>query len=160
VVRELFVKYQYSTDIEPAPRPERPLGVTTLSIWDGITAGVIPVITNMILLVQGSNIEQVSLVALCLAVGLPIAIITVSLGTFLGNDRARLFLLFLLTIFHGVNSFQNISMALGGTLSAGNQFKACASAVFSLLILGVNIWYFLRPKTIAYYRRPIKSLVR
>jgi hypothetical protein len=151
------LKFQYSQDVEPTPRPERPLGVTILTIWDGITAGVVPVITNMILVVQESNIDQISLVTLCLTVGIPIGIITVSLGTFLGNDRARLFLLFLLTLFHGLNSFQNVSMALGGTLSASDQLKAYASAFYSLLILGVNIWYFLRPKTIAYYRRPIKT---
>lgn len=147
-----------SQELEPTPRPERPFGVTALTIWDGITAGVIPIITNMLVILQGSNPSQTSIVALCLTIGVPIAIITVSLGTFMGNDRARLFLLFLLTIFHGINSFQYVSMALGGTLSASDQLRAFATAVFSLLILGVNIWYFLRPKTIAYYRRPIKVL--
>lgn len=151
------MKYHYSQEDEPTPRPERPLGVSILTIWDGVTAGVIPVITNMILVVQESNIDQISLVTLCLAVGIPIGIITVSLGAFTGNDRARLFLLFLLTFFHGLNSFQNVSLALGGALSELDQLKAYTSAFYSLLILGVNIWYFLRPKTIVYYRRPIKT---
>jgi len=42
-------------------RPERPLGVTTLAIWDGVMVGVVPAITSGIIIANTSNQESISI---------------------------------------------------------------------------------------------------
>jgi len=143
-------------DAEDYPqRPERPLGVTLLTIWDGVAVGVIPAMRSGIIIASNSNQDQSSLINLCLEIGLPIVIVTAALGTFRGNDRARLGLLILLTLNFGLNAFQNAVLLASGNLTPDDQLRSIGGILSAFITVGVNLWYFLRPQTIAYFRKPI-----
>ena len=138
-------------------RPERPLGVTALAIWDGVMVGVVPAISSGIIIANTSNQESISILTLCLATGIPIAIVSAAFGTFRGNDRARLSLLVLLTIYFSLNAFQNVTLLVSGDLIPEEQLTSIWRILTAIISVGINLWYFLRPKTIAFFRKPIKQ---
>lgn len=140
---------------EQSLRPDRPLGVTLLSIWDGVTIGVIPALRMGILIASSQNLEEISILTLCVSIGLPITIVMAAMGTFQGNDRARLSLLILLTIYFGLNTFQNMVLLISGGLTPGDQVRISVGIVGAILIVIINLWYFLRPDTITFFRRPV-----
>jgi len=143
-------------DAEDYPqRPERPLGVTLLTIWDGIAVGVIPAMRSGIIIASNSNQDQISIINLCLEIGLPVVIVTAALGTFRGDDRARLGLLILLTLYFGLNAFQNAVLLASGNLTPDDQLRSIGGILSAFITVSVNLWYFLRPQTIAYFRKPI-----
>jgi hypothetical protein len=143
-------------DAEDYPqRPERPLGVTLLTIWDGIAVGVIPAMRSGIIIASNSNQDQISIINLCLEIGLPVVVVTAALGTFRGNDRARLGLLILLTLYFGLNAFQNAVLLASGNLTPDDQLRSIGGILSAFISVSVNLWYFLRPQTIAYFRKPI-----
>lgn len=138
-------------------RPERPVGVSVLTIWDGIALGVLPVLREGIAIATTSSDGDFSIVFLCSAIGLPIAIVSAAIGTFKGNDRARLGLLILLAIYFILNIFQNTILRIAGNLTPEEQVTNLGRILVSIVSLFINLWYFLRPSTIAYFRRPIET---
>jgi len=91
------------------------------------------------------------------SIGLPITIVTAALGTYRGSDPARLSLLILLTIYFGLNAFQNVILLVSGGLTPEDQVRNSAGIIGAILTVGINLWYFLRPNTISFFRRPVKS---
>ena len=138
-------------------RPDRPLGVTILSIWDGVSVGVIPALRMGIMIASNPNLEEISILTLCVSIGLPITIVTAALGTYRGSDPARLSLLILLTIYFGLNAFQNVILLVSGGLTPEDQVRNSAGIIGAILTVGINLWYFLRPNTISFFRRPVES---
>jgi hypothetical protein len=138
-------------------RPDRPIGVSILSIWDGISVGVIPAMRMGIMIAGSPNLEDISILTLCVSIGLPITIITAAMGTYRGNDLARLSLLILLTIYFGLNTFQNVILLISGGLTPEDQVRISVGIMGAVLTVGINIWYFLRPNTITYFRKPVES---
>jgi hypothetical protein len=136
-------------------RPDRPLDVTVLSIWDGIALGVIPALTGGLTLASTSSEGNISLLTLCLGIGIPIAIVSAAVGTFRGNDRARLGLLLLLAIYFTLIIFQNVTLLIVGSLNPEERVRSIGGILVSIISLVINLWYFLRASTIAYFRRPI-----
>ena len=146
----------FDADDQPQ-RPDRPLGVTILSIWDGVSVGVIPALRMGIMIASNPNLEEISILTLCVSIGLPITIVTAALGTYRGSDPARLSLLILLTIYFGLNAFQNAILLVSGGLTPEDQMQNSAGIIGAILTVGINLWYFLRPNTISFFRRPIES---
>ncbi len=147
-----------TTDAEDqSHRPDRPLGVTILSIWDGVTVGVIPALRMGITIAGSQNLEDISILILCVSIGLPITIVTAALGTFQGNDRAWLSLLILLTIYFGLNTFQNVVLLISTGLTPGDQVRISVGFIGAILVVVINLWYFLRPNTITFFRRPVAT---
>lgn len=138
-------------------RPDRPLGVTVLSIWDGVAYGVLPAIRMGIAIAGNQNLEDISILTLCITIGLPITIVMAAFGTFQGNDRARLSLLVLLTIYYGLKSFQDVILFISGGVTAEDQVRISLGIIGAVLVVLVNIWYFLRPATIIFFCRPSPS---
>jgi hypothetical protein len=97
--------------------------VIILSIWDGVTVGVIPALRMGISIAGNQNLEDISILTLCVSIGLPITIVMAALGTFQVNDRARLSLLILLTIYFGLNTFQIVVLLISGGLTPGDQVR-------------------------------------
>jgi hypothetical protein len=137
-------------------RPERPLGVSILTIWDGVALGVIPALRGGLNIATSSNQGEISMITMCLSLGLPIAILTAAIGAFKGNDRARLGLLFLLTIYFSLNIFQNVTLIIAGNLAPEEQVRSIGGIFIAIISVLINLWYFLRPNTIIYFRRPIQ----
>ena len=145
-------------DAEDQPqRPDRPLGVTILSIWYGVTVGVIPALRMGITIAGNQNLEDISILTLCVSIGLPITNVMAALGTFQGNDRARLSLLILLTIYFGLNTFQNVVLLISGGFSPEDQVRISVGIIGAILMVVLNLWYFLRPNTITFFRRPVET---
>jgi len=142
---------------EPYPRPERPTGVSILTILNGVSAGIMPAIGAITQIANAAerSPEDVTLATLCLSIGLPVAIVTAAIGAFLGSDRSRIALIVLVTLFFSLRAFQNTSLALAGALPEDQQIMAYGRVLWSALWIGINAWYFLRPSTIAFYRRPL-----
>ena len=138
-------------------RPDRPLGVTILSIWDGVSVGVIPALRMGVMIASNPNLEEISILTLCVSIGLPITIVTAALGTYRGSAPARLSLLILLTIYFGLNAFQNVILLVSGGLTPEDQVRNSAGIIGAILTVGINLWYFLRPNTISFFRRPVES---
>jgi hypothetical protein len=138
-------------------RPERPFGVTALTIIDGFYAGLWPIMgaISSLTTVVANEGEQISWLALWLSIGLPITIITAAIGTFKGYDRARFWLLILITIYFSLNTFQDLSLVSAGIYSGDMTLSAYGRILRSGVWMVLNIWYFLRPNTIAFFRRPI-----
>jgi hypothetical protein len=138
-------------------RPYRPTGVSILTILNGFSAGFLPAFSaiSQIASAADQNLEGLTLTALCLSVGLPVAIISAAIGAFMGSDRSRLALLILVTLFFSLRAFQNASLALAGAIPEDQQVLAYGRIFWSALWIGINVWYFLRPSTIAFYRRPV-----
>jgi hypothetical protein len=146
-----------TSDAEDQPQqPDRPLGVAILSIWDGVSVGLIPALRMGIMIASNQNLEDISILTLCISIGLPITIITAALGTFRGNDRARLSLLILLTIYFGLNMFQNVILLVSGGLTPEDQVRISVGFIGAILTVVINLWYFLRPNTISFFRRPVE----
>ena len=145
-------------DAEDQPqRPDRPLGVTILSIWYGVTVGVIPALRMGITIAGNQNLEDISILTLCVSIGLPIRNVMAALGTFQGNDRARLSLLILLTIYFGLNTFQNVVLLISAEFSPEDQVRISVGIIGAILVVVLNLWYFLRPNTITFFRRPVAT---
>ena len=146
------------SDAEDQPhRPDRPLGVTILSIWDGVTVGVMPALRMGITIAGSQNLEDISILTLCVSIGLPITIVMSAMGTFQGNDSARLSLLILLTIYFGLNTFQNVVLPISGRLTPGDQVRITVGIIGAILAVVINLWYFLRSSTIEFFRRPVET---
>ena len=125
--------YRYS-------RPARPTGVSILTILNGFSAGIMPALAAITQIANAANQngEGLSLAALCLSVGLPVTIVSAAIGAFLGSDRARLAMLFLVTLFFSLRAFQNASLArAGGTIAAFMAF-ARIPADITLLETGMG----------------------
>jgi hypothetical protein len=140
-----------------AQRPERPLGVSLLSIWNGVTIGFIPALRFGISIARNVGQDDISILAMCLGIGLPVAIITAAIGTFRGNDRSRVALIILLTLYFSLTTFQSVTLIVTGRLTLEEQFWSYAGILSAILTLTINLWYFLRPSTIAYFRKPISA---
>jgi hypothetical protein len=140
-------------------RPERPFGVTALTIIDGFYAGLWPMMGAISSLTSASTNEgmKISWLALWFSIGLPITIITAAIGAYKGYDRARFWLLVLITTYFSLNTFQDLSLVSVGIYSRDMTFSAYGRILRSGVWLLLNIWYFLRSGTIAYYRRPLQS---
>ena len=141
---------------EPLPRPERPVGVGILTIWNAFSAGFLPALTSILQINNAARQNQgaISLGALCLSVGLPVSVVTAAIGAFMGYDRARVALLVLVTLYYGLDAFGSILPVATGAQTEQLLF-GIARALWDGFWIVLNAWYFLRPSTIEFYRRPI-----
>jgi hypothetical protein len=78
--------------------------------------GVVTAIRSGIIIANTANQKNVSILTLCLSSGVPIVIVSAAFGTFEGNDRARLSLLVLLTIYFSMKAFYNVTLLILGAL--------------------------------------------
>lgn len=151
----MTVRWQESDIDEVQLRPERPIGIAILTIIDGFYAGLLPVFGTIGLLMSPQTPDQddVSLLFLCVTVAIPVAIMMASIGAFKGHDRARFGLLILLTVYFGLTAFQDVTLAAAGISAEDAVFTAMGRALRLGVWLAINLWYFLRPSTIAFFRR-------
>lgn len=148
----------HESDIDEGQiRPERPLGISVLTIINGFYAGILPVFSTIGLLMnsQSPGQEDISLLFLCITIGIPVGIMTAAIGAFKGDDRARFGLLILLTIYFGLATFQDVTLAASGQYAEAGVLTALGRVLRSGIWLAINIWYFLRPSTIEFFRRQV-----
>lgn len=129
----------------------RPLGVWILTILNSIVAGVLPLLAVVAALGGNVAVPGTEMTALLLA-GLGIGVIGASVGTWQRSDSARVVLLGLLALFHGLNTLGSVLGLSDQTIPATEQASIYASIFRAIFWTGINFWYFLRPKTRAWFR--------
>lgn len=133
-------------------RVSRPVGVWLLTIFDGLVAGVIPLLTVFAVLGNGVEILPGGTMTAILLAGIGIGVIGAAVGAWQGSDRARIALLALIAIFYGLNMLANFRIATADWVPQDAQVRALATLVRSIFWVAINYWYFLRPQTRAWYR--------
>lgn len=134
-------------------RPDRPLGVAVLCLWDGLIYGIAPIILSVFGILRGSA-EDASIGATLLTVFLSVIIVTTSIGAFAGNDRSRLALVYAVVIYLGLNVFDDVIFLASRSLEIEPAIRSIFQIILAFLGVGVHVWYFFRPSTMDYYRRP------
>lgn len=132
-------------------RALRPLGVWILTIVNSLVAGVLPLLALVAVLGGNVAVPGTELTAMLLA-GLGIGVIGASVGTWQGSDSARIVLLGLLVLYHGLNTLGSLLGLADQTIPATEQASIYASIFRAIFWIGINFWYFLRPKTRAWFR--------
>lgn len=148
---------QFSDLNTPLNRPDRPVGVILLTLWDGLMLGLLPLVRDVFgLLRQGPGQSGLELL-LCNNVGLPVIVMFLSIGTFMGYDRARVALIYAIVVQQSLIAFGHLVGMAGGALPMEAWAAAFFGILFAFFWIFLNAWYFLRPATLEFYRRP-KSL--
>jgi small basic protein len=143
---------KFSEEDFPLPRPERPLGVTILTMWDGLIFGVIPILGTVFGVLQ-TGLDRVLPITIYLSAGLSALIISAAIGTYLGNDRARSALIYILTLYQSLQAYSNVILIASGTLQPADLLFAMGRILGAVFWIALHAWYFLRPQTLEFYRR-------
>lgn len=141
---------------EPLKRPDRPTGVLLLTIWDGIFFGIIPVLFTIFGLLR-TGLESALPITIYITTVLSVLIITTAIGTFVGNDRSRTALIYIITIYQSLQAFNSVILIASGTLPPTDLLFAIGRIFGAVFWIALHAWYFLRPATLEYYRRPVKQ---
>jgi len=56
-----------------------------------------------------------------------------------------------------LNAFQNVTLLVSGDLIPEEQLTSIWGIFTAIISVGIILWYFLRPKTIAFFRKPIEQ---
>jgi small basic protein len=142
--------------LPPPQRPERPIGIAVLTLWDGIIFGIIPILSTVFGLLR-SRSQEAFPVTIYISTVLSVLIITVAIGTFTGSDRSRAALIYLVTLYQSIEAFNSVILIASGTLPSADTLFAAVRIFSALFWIALHIWYFLRPKTLEFYRRPVQS---
>lgn len=132
-------------------RPPRPAGVSILTIWFGITAGLMPVILMTISLTQQAVPEEQNTFA-CIPLVLSAGVIFTAIGTWRGHDPSRLGFIIFVLVYYSIALFNEYSSVRMGIYTDDSELQAIGRILRYVVFILVNTWYFLRPKTIEFYR--------
>lgn len=132
-------------------RALRPLGVWILTILNSLIAGVLPLLALVAAMGGNVAVPGTEMTAMLLA-GLGIGVIGASVGTWQRSDTARIVLLGLLALYHGLNTLGSVMGLSDPTIPAAEQASIYGSIFRGIFWIGINFWYFLRPKTRAWFQ--------
>jgi hypothetical protein len=136
---------------ESTAHAPRPLGVWLLTILNSVVAGIFPLVAAVAVMGGNATVPGTELTALLLA-GLGIGVIGAAIGTWQGNDSARIVLLALLVLFHGLSVLGLLLGVSAEGIPDREQARVGAGVFRSIFWLAINLWYFLRPKTRDWFR--------
>src|ERR1044071_1857937 len=124
-------------------RALRPLGVWVLTILNSLVAGVLPLLAVVAAMGGNVAVPGTEMTAMLLA-GLGIGVIGASVGTWQRSDTARIVLLRLLALYHGLNPLGSVmGLSIEG-FPATEQASIYGSIVRGIFWVAINFWYFLR----------------
>lgn len=138
---------------EPLKRPDRPLGVLLLTLWDGIFFGILPILFTVFGLLR-SGLEQALPITIYITTVLSVLIITTAFGTYAGHDRSRSALIYIVTIYQSLQAFNSVILIASGTLPLADLLFAVGRIFAAVFWIALHAWYFLRPATLEFFRRP------
>ncbi len=130
------------------------MGVTLLSLADALISGFAPVLAAVLWVLQTK--PQTGGGTALLTAGLGAMIVFAALGAFAGDDRARSALMYLLVLYYSLQSFAQVILLVTASEPVV-QLRAAAKILGMVLWVALNVWYFLRTATLAYYRRPVSA---
>jgi hypothetical protein len=148
---------RFSDQVPPLIRPERPTGLYVLTIWDGILLGILPLLSTVFGLVR-NGVQNTNAFSIYLVAGLSALIITVSIGTFVGNDRSRAALIYLVTIYESLQAFNSVILLASGNLPAADQLYSIGRIMWAVFWIALHVWYLLKPSTLEFFRYPKNTM--
>lgn len=128
----------------------RPLGVWVLTVCAAVFAGILPLLGSLAYMLipdLGGN-----MLLMLVTAGLSIAVLGAAVGAWQGNDTARLALVGLASLFYLLLAITNFYTATSDFVVEDVQRKALMTGIRSLLWIPLYVWYFLRAKTVRWYR--------
>ena len=137
----------------PTTKPlARPIGVWLMTIFDALVAGVFPLLTAFVVLDRGVEMVPGGTITALLLAGIGLGVIGAAIGAWQGSDRARIALLALVVLFYSLNMLANFRLITADWVPSDTQTRALATLVRAIFWVALNVWYFLRPQTRAWYR--------
>lgn len=122
----------------------RPVGVTLLTLYDGIMVGVVPILLVMIRFFQHAPSERPSVLVVFAAAMLSASVIYTAAGAWRGENSGRLGLLILTTIYYvGLVAGASFTMDLATLLTASDTGEVWLRGAQSLFWIGLHGAYFL-----------------
>lgn len=129
----------------------RPLGVTIMVILDIIIAGIIPLIMAFVAMGDSSTLPGGAGSAMLLAL-LSVGVMGAAIGVWQGSNRARIALLALIGVYYALNILGNTVVALADYVPDAAQTRAWSNVARGVFWLVLNLLYFLRPQTRAWFK--------
>jgi len=142
--------------VEPVTHPPaRPLTVWILTIWNGISAGLVPLLLTLSMVTLGTSVEGDAPPALAVSASLALALAIMGAAwvAWKGRDWGRKALLGLLTVHYGLFAYRSLQLALGGLVEGQSSLRAYGRVLWSIVWIMLNFFYLLlRPDAVAFYR--------
>ncbi len=137
-----------------AGRGPRPRGVRVLAICAAIFAGVLPIISAVVIFAARNQLATSGTVPTSLlSAALGVGIVGAAVATWRGSNTGRIVLLALVVTFYVLLAWSNWTAA-SSSVPEAIQRRSMFTAGRSLLWVLLYLWYFLRPTTVAWYRQP------
>jgi hypothetical protein len=134
-------------------RPERPTGVSVLALIDGLFFGIFPIFMTVFGILRAPP-EDLGMFEILFPVLLSVLIVSTAIGTFAGNDRARLVLVYLIVLHQSLAAFNAFVVLWLGGSAPEFVLQAVLRIINSLIWIGIHVWYFFKPSTLEFFRRP------
>lgn len=146
----------YITIAEKSHKPKRPFGVWFLTIYMGLFAGIFPLGAALFLsLNQTAQAEmELTFVDFILPLVLGITVVVTSIGTWKGNNKARIAFLVAITIHYGFIMYQNYQiaqLASNGLLENNLEMQSWARVFRGVFWIAVSWWYFTSKRAKPFY---------
>jgi hypothetical protein len=151
----------YITIAEEAHKPKRPFGVWFLTIYMSLFAGIFPFGAALFLsLNQAAQTDMgLTFVDFILPLVLGIVVVVTAIGTWKGNNKARIAFLVAITIHYGFIMYQNYQiaqLASSGLLESNLEMQSWARVFRGVFWIVVCWWYFTSKRAKPFYGTPNK----
>lgn len=130
----------------------RPRSVWILTILNIIFSGVLPIVTAVAFISLMGTQSLLDLMLAGIQIALGGAVIWFSVGAWRGDNTARKRLLVTIVILHSTYIFSGFVLFAFMGMSTELLGRFLGVTFRSLLWMGVNLRYFRRPETLAWYR--------
>ena len=149
--------------VEPVTHPPaRPLTVWILTIWNGLSAGLVPFLLTLSMVTLGTGVEGGTppAMAVSASLALALAIMGAAWAAWEGRDWGRKALLGLLTVHYGLFAYRSLQLAMGGIVEGQSSLRAYGRALWAIAWIALNFFYLLRPDAAAFYRSRMAGAYR
>jgi hypothetical protein len=134
------------------PVPDRPRGVWLLTIYALVFAGALPLALAVFVLASGGAGSLAGGASLVYSILICGGVIVTAIGAWRGQERARLGLMVLVTLFYASVGINNLLLMWLGEVNAAEATRVTGRVLRGVVFPALYIWYFTRPATRAYYR--------
>jgi hypothetical protein len=151
-VRRLVIATpQKMEHIQTQRRIAKPIGLYVITVFDFISAGLIPLMT---VIVAARNSEsELPFFVIVISVGLPAFVMAASIWAWVGDNVARYLLLVLITLMSVFLIINNIILVSSGEASGDRAIPSVGVIVRASFWIGINWWYFNRHHVVAYFKQ-------
>ena len=133
----------------PGDKPSRPVGVWILTLYALIFAGIAPLVLSILVLIKGNAAGNE--LGIFLSLPLSAGIIVSAIGAWQGKEKARKWLLALITLNYVLVGINNLTAIFSGQVPPEDQIRLWGRAFRGILYPIVYFWYFSQYTTKDFY---------